>query len=94
MEQANTFRRRGKKDGALDQKLYEYLQRANSPNPNEARQAVYMVVNEGGHTRNEITGVRAVFIDADVESGKGRPLSEAKWHQPPEGFIVKRGEEL
>ena len=80
----------GKKDGVLDRELYEYFQRANSPDPNEARQAVYMVVNEGGHTSDAITRVRAVFIDADVESGKGRLLSEVNWHQPP-SLIVRRG---
>ena len=55
----------------------------------EARQAVYVVVNEGGHTTDSIRKVRAVFIDADVYAGKGSPLDETVWHQVP-SFIVVR----
>ena len=79
----------GKKDCALAS-IYEWLQSANALDADQARQAIYVVVNEGGQDSNSITGVRANFIDADVESGKGIPLEEVVWHQPPT-FVVRRG---
>jgi putative DNA primase/helicase len=79
----------GKKDGAL-RNVYEWLKRANAVDADQARQAIYVVINEGGQDAASIRKIRAVFIDADVESGKGIPLNEVEWHQPPT-FIVRRG---
>ena len=79
----------GNRNGSVDECI-DYLESANASDPDKARQAVHMVVNEGGHTKAEICKVRALFIDADVESGKGIPLEQVHWHQPAT-FIVTRG---
>ena len=79
----------GKKDGRLPS-IYEWLQSANALDADQARQAIYLVVNEGGQDTRSTLRVRANFIDADVESCKGIPLEEVAWHQPPT-FIVRRG---
>ena len=55
----------------------------------KARQAAYMVVNEGGQNSASIKRVRAVFVDADVYADKGLPLDQVEWHQLP-SFVVVR----
>ena len=45
----------------------------------------FLVVNEGGHRGDEITRIRAAFVDAD-----GLPLPDAwEWHVTPD-FLVRR----
>lgn len=44
---------------------------------------IFLVINEGGDTDDDITRVRAAFVDGD-----GIPLPE-KWHVPPD-LIVRR----
>lgn len=49
---------------------------------------VFIVVNEGGDTDEDITGIRALFIDGD-----DIPLPQDwEWHQPPD-WTVSRGPE-
>ena len=47
---------------------------------------IFVVVNQGGHTKREIEAVRAAFIDAD-----GVSLASVRWHLPPH-FLVYRND--
>ena len=52
----------------------------------EQHLGVFIIVNEGGQRDEEITNVRALFIDGD-----DIPMpAEWEWHQPP-SFLVSRG---
>lgn len=51
---------------------------------------VYIVVNEGGTDDISITGVRALFVDADRKDGQPFPLP-TKWHAEPD-FLADRGD--
>ncbi len=49
----------------------------------EHEYGIFVVVNAGGHSKAEITKVRALFIDCD-----DRPQPEA-WHAPPDFLAVR-----
>jgi hypothetical protein len=61
------------------------IQRETRPSIQREDQLTFLVVNEGGDTDNEITRVRALFVD-----GHNIPMP-ATWHLDPD-FITSRDE--